>query len=95
MTVDVRRPESSLRGAKRESRLLGPSAQLSEELPHICHHRLGLLPEREMVATTRHLGVVNQTEVSSQCAFGRIEERHFVRRGGKTGWNGDSAVRGP
>jgi hypothetical protein len=33
-------------------------AQFSEELAHIRHHRLGLLPERKM-ASTRHLGVVN------------------------------------
>ncbi len=48
------------------------SAQFFEELPHICHHRLGLLPEREM-ASTRHLGVVNQIEISLQCASWRVE----------------------
>jgi hypothetical protein len=78
----------------RQSKLLGLSAQFFEELPHICHHRLGLLPEREM-ASSRHLGVVNQIEISLQCASWRVEERHFARRGGKTGWDSDSAIKSP
>jgi hypothetical protein len=84
----------SVQSQTRQGKLLGLSAQLSEELPHICHHRLGLLPEREM-ASTRHLSVVNQIEISLQCASWRIEERHFMRRGGKTGWNSDSTIKGP
>src|SRR3984885_6534151 len=66
-------------------------AEFSKKLPHIFHHGLGLLPECEM-ASTRHLSVVNQIEIPFQCASRRIEERHFMGRGSKAGWNRKSSL---
>ena len=66
-------------------------SQFPEKLAHVLHHQFGLLPKGEM-ASARHPGIVNQIEISRHHTLRRIEHRHFVWRGGKTGWHRDFAV---
>src|ERR1700730_16249802 len=63
------------------------ASQCLEKLPQVSDQQFWLLPTGE-VASSRHLRVVHQIEISRKHTFGRVQGRHLTGESSEASWYG-------